>query len=106
MTQGFSHSGTNGRGPGHEFDHSGTNGRSPDALVDGLRRSGLIAVGDRVFVAVSCGPDTTAMLPALWAEAHQVAPAHYAHPLLPPSPHSPYPPRPLFPRSRAHVLVA
>jgi len=83
MTQGFSHSGANGRGPGHEFGYSGTNGRNTHALVDGLRRSGLIAPGDRVLVAVSGGPDSTALLLALVDEAHQVVAAHYDHALQP-----------------------
>ena len=56
---------------------------TPHPLLLGLRRSGLIAAGDRVLVAVSGGPDSTAMLLALLDEAHQVVAAHYDHALQP-----------------------
>jgi tRNA(Ile)-lysidine synthase len=54
-------------------------------LVDGLRRSGLIASGDRTLVAVSGGPDSTALLVALHEEAYVVVAAHYDHALQPDS---------------------
>jgi tRNA(Ile)-lysidine synthase len=56
-----------------------------DPLVDGLRRSGLIAAGDRILVAVSGGPDSTALLLALHGERHDVVAAHYDHALQPAS---------------------
>jgi tRNA(Ile)-lysidine synthase len=52
-------------------------------LILGLRQSGLIAAGHRVLVAVSGGPDSTALLLALVDEAHQVVVAHYDHALQP-----------------------
>ncbi|HEY8884539.1 MAG TPA: tRNA lysidine(34) synthetase TilS, partial [Chloroflexota bacterium] len=54
-----------------------------DPLLDGLRQSGLIASGDRVLVAVSGGPDSTALLLALHEEGHAVVAAHYDHALQP-----------------------
>jgi tRNA(Ile)-lysidine synthase len=54
-----------------------------DALVDGLRQSGLIVAGDRVLVAVSGGPDSTALLLALVEEGRNVVAAHYDHALQP-----------------------
>jgi tRNA(Ile)-lysidine synthase len=54
-----------------------------DPLLDGLRQSGLIATGDRVLVAVSGGPDSTALLLALVEEGHDVVAAHYDHALQP-----------------------
>src|SRR6266851_1857678 len=56
---------------------------TPHPLLLGLRRSGLIAAGDRVLVAVSGGPDSIALLLALEDEAHQVVAAHYDHALQP-----------------------
>ena len=49
--------------------------------MDGLRQSGLIAAGDRVLVAVSGGPDSTALLFALHEEGYVVVAAHYDHAL-------------------------
>jgi len=51
----------------------------------GLRRSGLIAPADRVLVAVSGGPDSTALLLALAADGNTVVAAHYDHALQPTS---------------------
>ncbi len=52
-------------------------------LVLGLRQSGLISSGDHVLVAVSGGPDSTALLLALHEEGHAVVAAHYDHALQP-----------------------
>src|SRR5260370_23190573 len=56
---------------------------TPHPLLLGLRRSGLIESGDRVLVAVSGGPDSTALLLALHEEGHDVVAAHYDHALQP-----------------------
>ena len=56
---------------------------TPHPLLLGLRRSGLIAAGDRVLVAVSGGPDSTALLLALQEEGQTVTAAHYDHALQP-----------------------
>jgi tRNA(Ile)-lysidine synthase len=55
--------------------------RIPHALLLGLRQSRLIAPGGRVLVAVSGGPDSTALLVALQEEGHAVVAAHYDHAL-------------------------
>jgi len=55
------------------------------ALLNGLRQSSLIVSGDRVLVAVSGGPDSTALLLALIEEGHHVVAAHYDHALQPAS---------------------
>jgi tRNA(Ile)-lysidine synthetase-like protein len=52
-----------------------------DTLLLGLRRSGLIRTGDRVLVAVSGGPDSTALLMAACELGHEVVAAHYDHAL-------------------------
>src|SRR5713101_7674680 len=57
--------------------------RSATFAVFGVRQSGLIAPGDRVLVAVSGGPDSTALLIALCEEGHSVVAAHYDHALQP-----------------------
>ena len=59
--------------------------RVPHALLLGLRESGLIAPGQRVLVAVSGGPDSTALLVALLDEGYSVVAAHYDHALQPES---------------------
>ena len=51
----------------------------------GLRESALIAPEDRLLVAVSGGPDSTALLLALCEEGHRVVAAHYDHALQPDS---------------------
>jgi tRNA(Ile)-lysidine synthase len=56
---------------------------TPHPLLLGLRQSGLIALGDRVLVAVSGGPDSTALLLAFHEEGHAVVAAHYDHALQP-----------------------
>ncbi len=58
-------------------DHS----NHSEALLVGLRRSGLIRPDDRVLVAVSGGPDSTALLVAASEEGHDVTAAHYDHAL-------------------------
>jgi tRNA(Ile)-lysidine synthetase-like protein len=57
----------------------------PHPLVAGLRRSGLILRDERTLVAVSGGPDSTALLVALREEGHEVIAAHYDHALQPTS---------------------
>src|SRR5260370_3930916 len=54
---------------------------TPHPLLLGLRRSGLIAAGDRVLVEVSGGADSTALLLALHEEGHDMVAAHYDHAL-------------------------
>lgn len=58
---------------------------SAHPLLLGLRQSGLITRADRVLVAVSGGPDSTALLLALREEGHDVVAAHYDHALQPAS---------------------
>ncbi|HEV3174761.1 MAG TPA: tRNA lysidine(34) synthetase TilS, partial [Stellaceae bacterium] len=55
----------------------------PDALVLELRRTSLIDAGERVLVAVSGGPDSTALLLAMTEAGHDVVAAHYDHALQP-----------------------
>ena len=52
-----------------------------DPLLLGFRRSGLIRSGDRVLVAVSGGPDSTALLVAACELGFDVVVAHYNHAL-------------------------
>ncbi|MDQ6722250.1 MAG: tRNA lysidine(34) synthetase TilS [Candidatus Dormibacteraeota bacterium] len=54
---------------------------SSEPLLLGLHRSGLIRHGDRVLVAVSGGPDSTALLVAAREQGHQLVAAHYDHAL-------------------------
>src|SRR4029077_19466598 len=56
---------------------------SPHPVLLGLRKSALIALEDRVLVAVSGGPDSTALLVALIEAGHHVVAAHYDHALQP-----------------------
>jgi tRNA(Ile)-lysidine synthase len=58
-----------------------TNAAEP--LLLGFRQSRLIQPGDRVLVAVSGGPDSTALLVAAREEGHDVVAAHYDHALQP-----------------------
>jgi tRNA(Ile)-lysidine synthase len=50
-------------------------------LVLGMQRSGLLTTGDRVLVAVSGGPDSTALLVAACELGHDVVAAHFDHAL-------------------------
>lgn len=52
-----------------------------EPLLVGFRHSGLIRPGDRVLVAVSGGPDSSALLVAAREEGHDVVAAHYDHAL-------------------------
>jgi tRNA(Ile)-lysidine synthase len=54
---------------------------SDEPLILGLRRSALLRPGDRVLVAVSGGPDSTALLIAAHEQGHDVVAAHYDHAL-------------------------
>lgn len=54
---------------------------SDEPLVLGLRRSALLRPGSRVLVAVSGGPDSTALLIAAHEQGHDVLAAHYDHAL-------------------------
>jgi tRNA(Ile)-lysidine synthase len=56
-------------------------GRSTEPLVEGIRHSGLIRAEDRVLVAVSGGPDSTALLIALHELGFDIAAAHFDHAL-------------------------
>src|SRR5258708_39664329 len=60
---------------------------SSHLLLLGLRGSGLIGLDDSVLVALSGGPDSTALLLALREEGRTVAAAHYDHALQPGSGH-------------------
>jgi tRNA(Ile)-lysidine synthase len=54
---------------------------APDPLLVGFRQSRLIRPGDRVLIAVSGGPDSTALLVAAHEEGYDVVAAHYDHAL-------------------------
>ena len=54
-----------------------------EPLTDALRRSNLIQKGRRVLVALSGGPDSTALLVGLVQEGHDVRAAHFDHALRP-----------------------
>jgi tRNA(Ile)-lysidine synthetase-like protein len=55
----------------------------PEPLILGFRRSGLIRPGVRLLVAVSGGPDSTALLVAAREQGEDVVAAHYDHALQP-----------------------
>ena len=78
---------------------------SPHPVLLGLRKSALIAPGDRVLVAVSGGPDSTALLLALCEEGHRVVAAHYDHALQADSDHAADHVRGLCARLGVEVLV-
>jgi tRNA(Ile)-lysidine synthase len=52
-----------------------------EPLHAGLRASGLIRAGNRVLVALSGGPDSTALLVAVREQGNDVVAAHYDHAL-------------------------
>jgi len=54
---------------------------SSEPLLLGVLRSGLIRSGDRVLIALSGGPDSTALLLAMREVGHDVVAAHYDHAL-------------------------
>jgi tRNA(Ile)-lysidine synthase len=54
-----------------------------EPLVLGLRRSALLRPGSRVLVAVSGGPDSTALLVAAREQGFDLVAAHYDHALQP-----------------------
>jgi tRNA(Ile)-lysidine synthase len=54
---------------------------SSEPLLLGLGRSGLLRPGDRVLVAVSGGPDSSALLVAAREQGHDIVAAHYDHDL-------------------------
>ena len=54
-----------------------------EPLLLGLLRSGLLTHGHRVVVAISGGPDSTALLVAAHELDHDVVAAHYDHALQP-----------------------
>src|SRR5579859_3030236 len=58
---------------------------SPEPLAAALESSPLLAPADRILVAVSGGPDSTALLIALQEAGHDVTAAHYDHALQPTS---------------------
>ena len=56
-----------------------------EPLTDALRRSNLVQKGSRILVALSGGPDSTALLVALVEDGHDVRAAHFDHALRPSS---------------------
>lgn len=58
-------------------------GDSTYALANAIDESGLIGPDDRVLVAVSGGPDSTALLVAMHESGRDVVAAHYDHALRP-----------------------
>ena len=78
---------------------------SPHPVLLGLRESALIAPDDRVLVAVSGGPDSTALLLALCESGHRVLVAHYDHALQPDSDRVAHQVRELCARLGVEVVV-
>jgi tRNA(Ile)-lysidine synthase len=56
-------------------------GNSTESLAQGILRSGLIRPENRVLVAVSGGPDSTALLVALHELGYDIAAVHFDHAL-------------------------
>jgi tRNA(Ile)-lysidine synthase len=56
-------------------------GSSTESLLEGIGQSGLIQPGDRVLVAISGGPDSTALLVAAHELGIEPAAAHFDHAL-------------------------
>jgi tRNA(Ile)-lysidine synthase len=54
---------------------------SSEALIEGIQRSMLVRPGDRVLVAVSGGPDSTALLVAVHELGFDTTAAHFDHAL-------------------------
>jgi tRNA(Ile)-lysidine synthase len=54
---------------------------SSNSLVDGILASGLLRPGDRILVAVSGGPDSTALLVAIHELGFDATAAHFDHAL-------------------------
>ena len=55
----------------------------PDPLIRALRRTDMLRPRERILVAFSGGPDSTALLLALREEGYDVVAAHYDHALQP-----------------------
>jgi tRNA(Ile)-lysidine synthase len=54
-----------------------------EPVLVGFRQSGLIPPGDRALIAVSGGPDSTALLVAAREQGNDIVAAHYDHALQP-----------------------
>jgi tRNA(Ile)-lysidine synthase len=54
---------------------------STDRLLEGIQQSGLVQPGDRILVAVSGGPDSTALLVAVHELGMKPVAAHFDHAL-------------------------
>jgi tRNA(Ile)-lysidine synthetase-like protein len=54
---------------------------TPDPVIQAMRRSRLLPLGERILVALSGGPDSTALLLAVRDEGHDVVAAHFDHAL-------------------------